>query len=73
MWSIITYDAYRVIKSNSVCYSLSHAVYIMQANYDIMNVEQKCDSQTKENSQKFLAMHKHSECNGRVWKVRLRD
>ena len=32
MWSIIKYDAYRVMKSNAVCYNLSHAIDIMQAN-----------------------------------------
>ena len=32
MWSIIKYDAYRVMKSDAVCYSLSHAIYIMETN-----------------------------------------
>ena len=36
MWSIIKYGAYRVMKSNSVCYNLSHAIYIMPANYRVI-------------------------------------
>ena len=31
-WSIIKYDAYRVMKFNAVCYNLSHAIDIMPAN-----------------------------------------